>query len=303
MSISNGLPGSRADWPHEVLEACEAFACGDVVEAPPYFYFADPQFAVMERTKDYFDHDYAGPDIIDATDWAAPYGVVTTQTCDVGEIDFDRPSFPFISVAPIFDATDVINASNLSLLRSGKRIGPFVHLPLLTDCQPGFWVADFRLELPIEKSWLVGRTPIKGFATEEAARMIPSALHDLRSRPAWAKVVNVCVEGGLRRHLDELKKGNRDLYKRVVGEIDEVGVRADSMLEPSLVTIAAFTAANGLSADVRSWWVRTTEAIASDLATNGVQAGATETYSLGTCPVLTYRQYSPVSLGGKYSPR
>src|SRR5690348_16544725 len=152
MAISDGLPPSRVDWPPEVLEAAAKFACGDVVANPPYFYFADAKHAVLARTQEYFDAAYRGPEIIDAEDWAAPFGVITTQTCDLGEIDFDPPSQPFVAVAPVFDGAGM-DGETRSLLRQGKRIGPMLHLPALAEHQDGFWVADFRIELPLEKSW------------------------------------------------------------------------------------------------------------------------------------------------------
>ena len=303
MTISNGLPKSRAEWPPEVLEACRSFACGDVVETPPYFYYADAKYAVMQRTGDYFDAAYSGAEIIDAADWAAPFGVITTQTCDLGEIDFDPPVFPFISVSPVFDAAESLDGSSRKLLREGKRIGPFLHLPLVTERRSGFWVADFRLEVPIEKSWLVGKEPIKGFATETDARLVPDALHDLRSRPAWAAVINECVESAMRLQLDQLKKGDRELYEMVVREIDKIGARADSMLLPKLVTLAAFTRGEALSVDVMGWWNQVTIVIADGLSARGVHTGPSEVHSLLTCPVTIYELYSPVTLGGKYSPR
>lgn len=301
MSLGDGLPELRSDWPPEVLAAARRFTCGDVVESPPYFYFADPKYPVMSRTKDYAD-GYQGPEVIDASELAAPYGVITTQTCDVGEVDFDPPSFPFISVSPVFDGTDLISGGTRKLLRKGKRIRSFLHIPLLSDSQAGFWVADFRLEMPVEKSWLVGRDPIQGFASEEGARKIPSVLHDLKSRPAWAAVVNECLEATLRRLLDDLRRDDRSGYELVLEEIDLVGVRADSMLEPTLVTLAAFSDDKKISESTRAWWTQASSTIADLLEDRGVAASPAQTYDLSTCPVSTFRQYSPVSLGGKYSP-
>lgn len=48
-----------------------------------------------------------------------------------------------------------------------------VYLPAL---EPGFWVADLRIELPVEKGWLAGQTPTKGFDNEDSQRGLGARL-------------------------------------------------------------------------------------------------------------------------------
>ncbi|MGB7962894.1 MAG: hypothetical protein WCF12_08070 [Propionicimonas sp.] len=303
MAISDELPDSREGWPQEVLDAAALFACGDVVENPPFFYFADPRYGVLRRTKEYFDGAYAGPELLDAGEIGPPFGVLTSQTCDVGEIDFEPPIRPFISVAPVIDATDLLDGGQKKLLRSGKRIGTFLHLPKLSEAADGFWVADFRIELPVEKSWLVGKKPIKGFETEAQARVIPKVLNDIRSRPAWARVINVCVEESLRDTLGQLRQKNRAVYDLVVEQVEQIGVRADSMIEPSTAQLAAFTRAADVDPSAKAWWSEATEMIAGALEAEGITPLPSEIHDLNKCSVATYELYAPVTLGGRYSPQ
>lgn len=300
-SLNTGLPASRADWPPEVLEAAALFTCGDVVENPPYFYFADPGHAVMAMTEKYNDGISSGPEIIDAGDLSAPFGVITSQTCDLREIDFPVPSKPFISVAPVFDATEVLPQDTQSLLRKGRQVQAWLHLPALSEHRPGMWVADFRLEMPIEKSWLVGRVPLKGFATELEARRVPRAIFEIRSRPAWSDEVVQSVQWTLDTALREVKKADRGLYGSLVAQIAEVGARSNSMLDPEWAQVAAFSEAE-VDPDVRDWWRSTAEEIADALAEKSIQAHEPLLLNLQECAVATYREFSPILLG-RHSPR
>lgn len=301
MAISDELPRERAGWPPEVLAAAAAFTSGDVVENPPYFYFADPKYAVLARTKDYFDADYTGSEIVDASELAPPYGVITSQTCDIGEVDFEIPTQPFVAVAPVFDGSR-LDGSTRSLLRAGKRVQGLLHLPALSERTSGFWVADLRLEMPVEKSWLVGQTPIQGFATEAEARRIAEAVCEVRIRPAWDKVVNECVDDTLLAELRTLKADDKPLFLEVATEIEEIGARADSMLAPQVVQLAAFTVTEQLSPSVEQWWRRVSDRIAAAMTGRGITVQPAETFALNHCPVTTHRQFAPVNLG-RFSPR
>lgn len=298
--ISSGMPKSRDDWPPEVLEAAAAFVCGDIVESPPIFYYADPAYGVLARTREYADADYGGPEIIDAsTVISAPYGVITTQTCDISEIDFDPPAHPFISVVPVFDAGS-LSGPDRSLLRKGKRIGAYYHVPELASHEQGFWVADFRLEVPVEKSWLVGKDPIKGFS-EEAARTIPKVLADIRDRPAWAESVSNHLQPALLQELKRLKGEQRALYDAIVSEIDEIGARADSMLSPTWVQLAGFTN-EAASLEVVEWWRRVTDVLRERAGEQSLAFHEPLLLNLRECPVATYREFATFPLT-RFSPQ
>lgn len=284
-----------------MLEATAQFSCGDVVEAPPIFYYADPAYGVHARTREYANDGYAGPEIIDAEGAIpVPFGVITSQTCDLGEIDFDPPSYPFISIAPVFEGS-VLDGSDRSLLKKGKRLGPFYQVPELTKHREGFWVLDLRLEVPVEKSWLVGRTPIRGF-TEAAARLLPKMIYDLRGRAAWAASVSNDLQPGplLLAELKALKAGNRELFELLVSEVDEIGARSDSMLNPTWIQLAAFT--NGPASEgVANWLQKVNDSLRARAGEHDLAVHEPQLLDLNTCPVTTYRQFATFPLG-RFSP-
>ena len=300
MSIP-GLPESREGWPPEVLEAAALFSCGDVLERPPFFYAAQPRFAVLEETKRYDDELATASDVIDAPHLAPPFGILTSQTCDIREFGYATPTKPFVSVAPVFDGTDVLPADWLSLLRKGRQIQAFLHVPLLDNYRTGVWVADLRVEFPVEKSWLVGRTPIAGFADDAAAATLGRAISEIRNRPAWADEVIEAVQSVLDTDLRRVRQEDKQLYVQLVSEIAEVGARTDSMVKPRFVQLAAFYE-GGISQSSLDWWNSICDAMAEELRSRGIEAHAPTTHDLSACPVTTYKEFRPILLG-KHSPR
>jgi hypothetical protein len=292
------MPSSRNDWPDGVLDACAAFKAGDVVEDPPLFYFADPARPVWARTHAYSEGS-EGPEIVDAGTYAPPFGIITSQTCDVGEVDFEAPMKPWIMVSPAYDLSS-LEGNVRSLLKKG--LGPlhWLHLPALTDLSNGFWVADLRIEVPVEKGWFVGRSPISGFTSEAEQRRVVERVAAIRTRPAWSELVVEKVQRRLFFELKNLRDADRTLFDEVLKSFEEIGCRTDSMLEPRSLLLAAF-ARGGVSREVDEWWARQVDAMRADLAPQGVEVHEAMVHDLDSLPVTEYRQYAPVPIQ-RFSP-
>src|SRR5919197_3269430 len=100
--IDRGLPNEADEWPDQVLERLAEWEQGDLVARPPLFYFADPSRAIWIVTREYTESS-EGPEVIFAPDeMSPPYGVITTQTCDIGEEGRARPVKPWVQVAPVY---------------------------------------------------------------------------------------------------------------------------------------------------------------------------------------------------------
>lgn len=176
--IDEGLP---EPWPPEVLEALARFKQGHLVERPPIFYAASPAHGIWDLTRGAGVAD-AEEDLLELSDEDRPsYGLITTQTCDIAEEG--RPDHPWVEVVPVYRLVDVSDEER-ELLESHRRS----HLVLLEppDLDDGPWVADLRIEVPIEKSWLVGRTPVDSFSSEEKYQVLAQRLAAKRERPALA---------------------------------------------------------------------------------------------------------------------
>lgn len=185
-------------WQDDVVAATKAFDQGDLVEQPPFFYAATPSRAAWATTQLMADEVDADEDLVIELDPEdrPPLGIITSQGCDVDEA-FRKP---WVQIAPVY-ALDQYATDHKWI--SEIRRDSIPHLILLDPpTTDGHWVADLRIEMPVEKSWLAGRTPIPAFATEEARRDFARRLAGRLERPALSAVVHDVIVRPLRRWLD-----------------------------------------------------------------------------------------------------
>lgn len=297
-TITDGMPANRSDWHPEVLSAMRRFVAGDVVQSPPLFYFADPRYAVWGGTRPYVSGS-VGPEIIDAAPIAPPFGLITTQTCDLSEDGFDPPTKAWFQVAPVYDMAS-LDGGTRKLLRDGKGPIHLLHVPALPRENNQLWIADLRLEVPIEKSWLVGRRPIPGFHDEVSQREVSSRVAALRARPAWADVIVTNVQRVVIEWVRLLKIAEPELFAELVQKVGEIGARTDSMLSPSTFQLAAFCNEE-LSESLSQWWSRLNHAIRETLLSADVSCQQELLLNYESCSIALYRQFAPVPLL-RYSP-
>jgi hypothetical protein len=250
VSIDAGLPNSPNAWPPGTLDALKSFTQGHVVEAPPLFYFADPSRPVWGRTHAY-TADSEGPEVIELRELTGPpYGLITTQTCDIGEEDADTPIRPWVQICPIYDRSNDLDSGWRSKLRKGGGPRYLMHVPAISD---GFWVADFRIEVPVEKGWLATRAPIDGFADEAAQRRVGERIALLRSRPAFAPRFVDLVQRPLVGVLKKLRADNLSLYQSMDEKDPEVAVELDSFLDPRVARVTLLVE-HPVDEAIEEWW-------------------------------------------------
>lgn len=174
--IDEGLPSA---WPTEVLEALADLKQGALLAHPPLFYAGSPRYGLWDVTRDAGDPNL-DEDLIElALDARPDYGLITTQTCDLAEEC--TPNHPWFQVAPVYRLPEVSDRERQLL--EAHRVSHLVLLdpPTLVD---GTWVADLRIEIPLEKSWLVGHTTIESFRDEQGYQVLAERLAAKRDRPA-----------------------------------------------------------------------------------------------------------------------
>lgn len=228
--IDGGIPAGPAEWPESVLERLRLWEQADVVRQPPLFYFADPLRPVWAATALYADESQ-GPEIVVAPEGASPpYGLVTTQTCDIAEEDARRPVRPWVQVAPVYSITD--KGWRKKLLK-GRGPQYWVHLPDLPD--EGFWIADLRIEMPVEKGWLALQQRIRGIEDENARRSVGLRIGYLRSRSAFSSDFNRLIYRPLEDRLVGAALDAEAPDDATLDEVAEVVVQVDSFSSPSSV--------------------------------------------------------------------
>lgn len=181
--IDGGLIES---WDDAVIAATKAFDQGDLVEHPPFFYSATPSRAAWASSQMMADEVSDDEDIVIELDPIdrPPLGIITSQGCDVDE----ALRKPWVQIAPVFPLEQY--ASDEKWIAEIRR-DSVPHLILLDPpTTDGNWVADLRIEMPVEKSWLAGRQPIPAFATEEGRRHFARRLAGRLERPALSGVLH-----------------------------------------------------------------------------------------------------------------
>lgn len=257
--IDDRLP---SPWPQTVLDAVRQFRQGYVVDRPPLFYFRRDEHPLL-RVQLEPEEQAPEESLIDLEPSdRPPYGLITTQTCDLYEEG--SPRQPWFAVAPVYDYTPNLKSGQLEQIRRGE----FGYLVLLTAewFGPGVWVGDLRIEVPLEKGWLVGREPRPGFASLAEYKTLAARLATRRGRPALSAPLTEAIVMPLRAWLKDKGRRYRDeaesLRLRVVGDpaTSEIG---------GLVVVAA---GDGLSDEAQAAWSSFEADLIDTAAKHGITA-------------------------------
>lgn len=283
--IDSGVP-PRDQWPEGVLDSLSGWEQGDLVAEPPFHYFADPAAPIWEPTRAY-TKDSAGPEVIlPSGPYLPQYGLVTTQTCDIAEEDSDRPIRPWVQLAPVYCLT----TWKRKKLEGGK--GPRYWLLVPDIPEDGVWVADFRIDIPVEKGWLASQARIQGFADEDAKRAVGRRLASQRGRPAFSRELNA-VHERLFTALRNLNAEESDLAEKLFDRLEEVVVQVDSHFAPSSAQLV-FLTSEPLSDDCREWLEQWRDAVVDSAAAAGLVLHALDFRTLESVSLLEYRRMTRI---------
>ncbi len=279
--------GVEQPWPREVLDAVAQFKQGDLVESPPFFYVAVPRHGVWSLTKVESDEP-AEEELIELDPEQRPrFGLITTQTCDLKE-QSPRPRQPWFTVVPVYQADST--RTNLRQVEQ-HQIG---HLVLLTatDLPEGSWIADLRIELPIEKSWLVGREPIEAFADEDGYLKLAHRLARRRDRPALANVISNRVVSQLRSSFAAMRKGERSALLEQVQEL-RLAVN-NTRLTPTSARLIVITYIEPSPSEVTSWFNEWWDHAQAECADEGLELVHNSYTTLMKLTAADYRSSIPL---------
>jgi hypothetical protein len=278
-------------WTNEVRDACALFRQGDLIVTPPVFFVGRPKDAVLQVTAS-AEEDDEGAALIDLhRDDRPPYGLITTQSCDIDE-QRPNPRFPFVQVCPVYRLPNDFDPGKLGHIRR-ERVG---HLMLLDgpDLPPGTWVADFTIELPLEKSVLVGRTPVKAFASDERYRLLAQRLAFRRDRPALANsLIESVVESihDWRRKLDKMQVSRAwSLVHRVF-----LSVQGD-LLSPTAAQVVVVTERDLIFPEGAELWYEWWDGAREDASKVGINLVANRFATMQQLTAAEYTEMVPLDM-------
>jgi hypothetical protein len=180
-----------------------------------------------------------------------PYGIITTQSCDIDEEG--SPRRPWVEVAPVYQLTD-----------ADQRLGSIRHWKVtymvpITELGPT-WVGDLRIEFPIEKSWLVQHEPRSAFSTYEDFAKFSERCGMVRARPAIDSTIEQAVIEELKRELRNLRRADRTLFTLFRDEVEHlfIAISGDPLSPKTvqLVFVSRATFPAELIAVLNAWWER-----------------------------------------------
>jgi hypothetical protein len=282
--IDRGVPNGD-DWPEGVLESLRVWEQGDLVASPPFFYFADPQRAVWDGTRQYTETSVEPEVILPDEGLCPPYGMVTTQTCDIAEEESRRPLRPWVQIAPVYEVTDWKKKK----LEGGRGPRYWLLVPELEGKHP--YVADLRIEVPVEKGWLAAQARVVGFADEESKRIVGERLM-LRGRPAFARELNA-LHTAIRELLDAQVDDDDNVGEALAAAVEEVALQLDSYLHPTRVQVVFLTSAD-LNDECRDRLTSWRDDLAGAMDEAGVTLLAHDIRALATLPAAEYRRMTVV---------
>jgi hypothetical protein len=275
------IDGQLESWSDEVRLSMQRLKQGSVVPLPPMFYGADTRFPTWSLTA-LADEDDDPEQILQVhRDDGPPLGIVLTQTCDLV-----REQQPWVQVAPVF----ALNSLPEHLRGNAERGKVLYMVPLTHDVLPagGPWIADLRMEVPMEKGWFVERQVYEAFGEEQEYLSFAERLAGRRARPALADVVITHVVKPLRNWLGQVEPGVHEPVSEV-----RLAVGGNRLM-PDRAGLLVLTERDPLPPAPReawdSWWDETREPAAQA----GLALVANRYETLRTLAAIDYRDSAPL---------
>jgi hypothetical protein len=295
MTITAGLR-TKAEWPEGLLDKLTGIRQGDVINAQtldgplPLVYHACPRAPVWQRTLDYVDEPEQSVVVLSDTVESPRRYVITSQTCDIVE-SAGEPNHPWVQIAPAFDMLAELNSGERKMVSKRGFSKWLWHLPAVDD---GFWVADLRIELPIEKGLLGILDVSPGHLGEEDRRAFGERLAGRRSRPAFSDLFCDVVQKPLVSRLKELRKTDEDLYAQMDLDV-EVCARMDNHLDPHVVQVA-LVCEQPPTPEVLRWWQSWWAEATSPADDSGINLLPLQILYSDQMNVKEYRQFTRLPL-------
>jgi hypothetical protein len=269
-------------WPEAVRLAAGQFEQGDLVEQPGFFYLGSAQHGIWRLTREAGDPEQSAELFELDPDQAPTFGMITTETCDIVEED-GRPRNPWVSVAPVYKLEGV-DANNLDLLKN-KRVA-YMRQLTSSSFKDATWVVDVRIEFPVEKSWLVGKSPVCAFRESEEKAELASFLANRRDRPVLAGDLHKALLTPMRRWIERRKPTQREV---ILADVAEVRMAiSGSALSPDGASLILIGDKGPIAREVRQAWDERWQDWHSKLEAAGISLLANEYTTLDE---LSARKY------------
>ncbi|WP_292975551.1 hypothetical protein [Mycobacterium sp.] len=166
--------GASEGWPPGFYEHLDAYRQGHVIDEVPTFFLASDTYLWSGRRQTLVAET---PSIVGEEGYPLRRAMILTQSCDLM-----KGNNPWITVAPVYDAFDRLPIGQHGQVK-GAQIGHYIHVTA-DWAADRLWVADLRLEIPVEKTLLMTRHPAEAFPDEAGYAQLALRLGARRQRLA-----------------------------------------------------------------------------------------------------------------------
>ena len=280
------IDGGNGDWPQAVTDALPTYRQGTLVTRPPLFYQANTVLPVWVASRQALEKSVDILIELDPDDRSS-FGIITSQSCDIDEEGENRK--PWVQVAPVYEMPE--GDARLQLTRQW-RVYYLVPVPVLGDR----WVGDLRIEVPVEKSWLVTNAHQDAYVDQLDFDRLSDHVMAYRGRRAMATSVYLKVLNPLQDFLRRLAKDVPDLHQMVHRTTSELFLElAGDTLKPTAVGLV-FISDNPWPVEVidalDGWWIAELADISDPFVTTSNRfLRSTE------ATLKEFRRWIPVDLG------
>ncbi|MFC7259702.1 hypothetical protein [Streptomyces lutosisoli] len=146
------------------------------------------------------------------------YGMITTQGCDIL-----RPDMPWVGVVPVYNAALHFDRGKLGLIGANRMTHILPIMPPWREADEK-WVADLRLEVPVEKTTLLTCEPIEAYEAEEHYANVAERLGALRRRAA---VPELCLKHVVQPLYDYVRAQDEGVQGRMLASVHETRIWQD----------------------------------------------------------------------------
>ena len=180
--------GQSADWTPALYDRLNSLKQGSIIEEINFAFLPDVEHPLWLGGREITEENSQGKKLAFVSESEITKGMLITQACDLVKNDN-----PWATIIPVYDLTNRLTANQLR----NHSTNPKHHFQKLSAewTTSGNWVADFRLEFPIEKTLLLEMNISEAFAHERDYAVLAEKLADRRRRPAIEKdVIDYFIE-------------------------------------------------------------------------------------------------------------
>jgi hypothetical protein len=272
-------PADAGQWPVGAAEEIDQWRQGHVLDGAPVSMVstAAPFWAAGQPV----GVELAGLSVLAGPVAEAQRAMVVSQGCELV-----KGSFPAATVVPVYEASAVLTEHQMQTARAGLTW----HLVHLTSdwAKDAFWVADLRVEYPIDKSVLLGKQPLEAFADEVGYAKLAERLAALRQRSPVPQPTIEHVVTPLRVQLATLRESGGN----PLAGVREVRIASNHHTAPTAVTL--YVVGDGSSPVDVTAWTTAVDAITPLAGSNGITLVGPEITTLWDMSAADYLTSHPV---------